>query len=88
MAEAEAGADRHPQAKNPIAGRQQKRTEMNRLYISDYGDDKNDGLTRETPIHSWQRAVKLCDGNRESNLMEGDATLQRLSEEIERRKKK
>jgi hypothetical protein len=60
---------------------------MTRIYISDYGDDKNDGRTRETAIYSWTRAVKLCDENTETNLMQGDATLQRLTEEIERRKK-
>jgi hypothetical protein len=41
-----------------------------------------------TAIYSWTRAVKLCDGNTETNLLQGDATLQRLTEEIERRKKK
>ena len=41
---------------------------MTRIYISEAGDDRNDGLTRETAIHSWQRAVKLCDGNAETNL--------------------
>ena len=51
---------------------------MTRIYISDVGDDRNDGLTRETAIYSWQRAVKLCDGNTETNLMQGDVTLQRL----------
>jgi len=35
---------------------------MNRLCISDYGDDKNDGRARATPIYSWKRAVKLCAG--------------------------
>ena len=60
---------------------------MNRIYISDHGDDKNDGRTRETAIYSWKRAIKLCDGNAEAHLMQGDATLQRLAQEIERRKK-
>jgi hypothetical protein len=59
---------------------------MTRIYISDFGDDKNDGLTRETAIHSWQRAVKLCDGNSETNLMQGEATLRRLTREIQRRR--
>ena len=57
---------------------------MNRIYISDHGDDKNDGRTRATAIYSWKRAIKLCDGNAEARLMQGDATLQRLSQEIER----
>ena len=59
-------------------------SEMNRIYISDDGDDKNDGRTRETAIYSWKRAIKLCDGNAEAHLMQGDATLQRLAQEIER----
>ena len=59
---------------------------MTRIYISDYGDDRNDGLTRQTAIYSWQRAVKLCDDNSEANLIQGQATLQRLMQEIERRK--
>jgi hypothetical protein len=46
---------------------------MNRIYISDHGDDKNDGRTRETAIYSWKRAIKLCDGNAEAHLMQGDA---------------
>jgi hypothetical protein len=57
---------------------------MTRIYISDAGDDRNDGLTREKA--SWQRAVKLCDGNTETNLMQGDATLERLVEEIAKRR--
>jgi hypothetical protein len=59
---------------------------MTRIYISDFGDDRNDGLARETEFYSWKQAVKLCDGNTETNLMEGDATLQRLVEEIARRR--
>ena len=59
---------------------------MNRIYISERGDDKNDGRSRETPIYSWKQAVKLCDGNPEIRLMEGP-TLQRLTEEIEKRRK-
>jgi hypothetical protein len=59
---------------------------MTRIYISDFGDDRNDGLTRETAIYSWQQAVKLCDGNTETNLMQGDATLQRLVKEIAKRR--
>ena len=39
---------------------------MNRVYISERGDDKNDGRTPETPVYSWERALKLCDGNTEA----------------------
>ena len=60
---------------------------MTRIYISDGGDDRNDGLTRETAICSWQRAVKLCDGNTETNLIQNDATLERLAGEIAKRRR-
>ena len=59
---------------------------MTRIYISDAGDYRNDGLTQETAIYSWQQAMKLCDGNTETNLIQGDATLQRLIEEIAKRR--
>lgn len=29
------------------------------IYISNSGDDKNDGLTRETAVYSWKRACAL-----------------------------
>ena len=36
------------------------------------------------PVYSWERALKLCDGNTEAHLMDGP-TLERLNLEIERR---
>jgi hypothetical protein len=57
---------------------------MTRIYISDKGDDNNDGLTRETAVFSREWAAKLCDGNSKINGME--ASMQRLSAEVERRK--
>ena len=66
---------------------------MNRIYISDHGDDKNDGRTRETAIYSCTRETAIYSSKRaikhcaEAHLMQGDATLQRLAQEIERRKK-
>jgi hypothetical protein len=35
---------------------------MTRIYISENGSDKNDGLTKQTPIYSWKRARKLFTG--------------------------
>jgi len=59
---------------------------MTRIYISDFGDDANDGQTRETAVNSWQRALKLCDGNGEAHLMQDEATLNRLIEEVAKRR--
>jgi hypothetical protein len=54
---------------------------MQTIYVSNNGDDKNDGLTLETPVRSWERAMKLCKGNSSIHPMEAD-TLARLTAEI------
>ena len=38
---------------------------MSRIYVSDYGSDKNDGLSKQTAIYSWKRARKLFPGHLE-----------------------
>jgi hypothetical protein len=32
---------------------------MKPIYITERGDDKNDGSTVETAVHSWKRALQL-----------------------------
>lgn len=54
---------------------------METIYISDVGDDHNDGLSREKPVRSWRRAVLLRAGHNQMVLVEGNATLKRLSSE-------
>jgi hypothetical protein len=51
---------------------------METIYISDIGDDNNDG---EKPVRSWRRAVLLRAGHNEMVLIEGNATLRRLTSE-------
>ena len=60
---------------------------MQTIYVSNKGDDKNDGLTTATPVHSWKRYMTLSRGNQELLLMEGEATFKRLKEEIDAAKK-
>ena len=55
---------------------------MTLIYISNDGDDKNDGLTIATPVRSWERVMALCDGNNEMVMMEGRSTIERLEGEI------
>ena len=38
---------------------------MRKIYVSDSGNDKDDGLSEKTPIRSWQRFIQLCEGNDE-----------------------
>jgi hypothetical protein len=57
---------------------------MQTIFVSNHGDDKNFGLTKLTPIRSWKRCKALCRRRRALFLMEGEATLMRLKEEIDR----
>jgi hypothetical protein len=59
---------------------------MRKIYVSDTGNDKDDGLTEKTPIRSWQRFIQLCEGNHEIIIM-GDAGTgkMRLIAEIDRK---
>jgi hypothetical protein len=41
---------------------------MPTIYISDSGDDKNDGLSLKTPIYSLKQAKKLQGGKKGSQL--------------------
>jgi hypothetical protein len=54
---------------------------VQRVYVSDKGDDKNDGLSPEAPIKSIKRLCDLWSG-RELVLMEGRETFNRLVDEI------
>lgn len=59
---------------------------MRKIYVSDGGDDKNDGLTEKTPIRSWQRFIALCEGNDEVIIMgNGDTGKMRLIAEIDKK---
>ena len=54
---------------------------MQQVYVSDKGDDKNDGLSLEAPIKSLNRLCVLWSG-RELVLMEGRETFNRLVDEM------
>ncbi len=56
---------------------------MQTIYVSNKGEDKNNGLTSETPVLSWKRLQVLCKGNQAMFLMEGKATLTRLRYELD-----
>jgi hypothetical protein len=66
-----------------------ERTTMPTIYLSENGDDKNDGLTEITPIHSWERYLQLKTGNDKITIM-GDPqkTIARLRREIKGKKPK
>ena len=59
---------------------------MRKIYVSDTGNDKSDGLTKTTPIRSWQRFMHLCEGNDEIIIMgDADTGQMRLIAEIDKK---
>jgi hypothetical protein len=54
---------------------------MTRIYISEQGSDKNDGLTKRTPIVSWKRAKKLYAGPLEISV-DSASTRKKLMKEL------
>ena len=59
---------------------------MRKIYVSDSGNDKCDGLTGKTPIRSWQRFIQLCEGNDEIIIMgDGCTGKMRLIAEIDKK---
>jgi hypothetical protein len=54
---------------------------MQQVYVSDKGEDVNDGLSPEAPVKSLKRLCVLWSG-RELVLMEGRETFNRLVDEM------
>src|SRR5262245_56098762 len=61
---------------------------MQTIFVSNRGDDNNYGLTKMTPIRSWKRCKLVCRGKRAIFLMEGEATLMRMKDEIDQAQKR
>jgi hypothetical protein len=69
-----------------ICGQNKEAILMRKIYVSDSGDDKGDGLTEKTPIRSWQRFIQLCEGNDEIIIMgDGSTGKMRLIAEIDKK---
>jgi hypothetical protein len=59
-----------------------KRKPMPTIYISDRGDDKNDGLSLQTAVFSLKRAQKLQGGNNDYSWHFGPRAWQRIKNEL------
>jgi hypothetical protein len=55
---------------------------MPTIYISDSGDDKNDGLSLKTPIYSLKQAQKLQGGNNDYSWHFGPRAWKRIKKEL------
>jgi hypothetical protein len=61
---------------------------MPTIYISDRGDDKNDGLSLQIPIYSLKRAMKLQGGKNDYSWHFGPRAWQRIKKELTDEKEK
>ena len=62
---------------------------MPEIFISDHGDDKNDDLTKQSPIRSWERYLKLKTANDQITILsDPEKTIRRLRKEIKETKDK
>ena len=61
---------------------------MPTIYVSDSGDDKNDGRSLQTPIYSLKRAQKLQGGRNNYSWHFGPRAWKRIQKELSDKKKK
>jgi hypothetical protein len=61
---------------------------MPTIYISDSGNDKNDGLSLKTAIYSLKQAKKLQGGKNDYSWHFGPRAWQRIEKELVDNKKK
>ena len=60
---------------------------MDELWVSNNGDDKNDGATRNAAIYSLKRLRQLCNASTDLNFTD-EPTRQRIVTEIKTGKEK
>jgi hypothetical protein len=65
----------------------QREEPMPTIYISDSGNDKNDGLSLKTAIYSLKQAKKLQGGKNDYSWHFGPRAWQRIEKELSDKKK-
>jgi metallophosphoesterase superfamily enzyme len=77
---------RLPTRRSAIRVETKEANAMRKIYVSDSGNDKDDGLSAKTPIRSWQRFIQLCEGHDEIIIMgNADTGKMRLIAEIDKK---
>jgi hypothetical protein len=61
---------------------------MPTIYISDSGDDKNDGLSLQTPIYSFKRAKELHGDRNDCSWHFGPRAWKRIQKELSEKDKR
>jgi len=68
------------------SGCSQPELPMPTIYISDRGDDKNDGLSLQTAVYSLKRAKKLQGGKNDFSWHFGPRAWKRIQTELSEKK--
>jgi hypothetical protein len=73
--------------KRGSSARSQREKQMPTIYISDKGDDKNNGLSPQTAVYSLKRALKLQGGKNDHSMHFGPRAWQRIKKQLAETKK-
>ena len=56
---------------------------MKLVYVSDNGDDKNDGLSADAAVYSWKRAKKIKGGDNTIEIFIAACAIDRILDEVD-----
>jgi hypothetical protein len=56
---------------------------MKPVYITDTGDDTNDGMSVERAVYSWERALKIKGGDNSIQIFVAADALERVLDELD-----
>ena len=70
-----------------IRGGSQTESHMPTIYVSDRGDDKNDGLSLQTAVYSLAQAEKLRGGRNDFSWHFGPRAWNRIQKEFSEKQK-
>ena len=58
---------------------------MKTVYVSNTGNDRNDGFSPNSAVHSWKRALKLQGGDNAIHIHVSSEAAKRITKEIVKR---
>lgn len=56
---------------------------MKLVYISEAGDDTNDGMSVEKAVYSWERALKIKGGDNSIQIFVAADAMERVLDELD-----
>jgi hypothetical protein len=56
---------------------------MKLVYITEAGDDTNDGMSVEKAVYSWERALKIKGGDNNIQIFVASDSMERVLDELD-----